>query len=72
MMDERLVKLELEAEIGERHRRAWEDLVKPFFEGKQKELFDHFCDCLVDDKERAASILHRRVSAHCAPFAGEP
>ena len=58
VISDKISKLEIEAARGDRYKSVYEQYVEPFFELKQKELFDHFCDCLVEDKDRAANILH--------------
>lgn len=35
-------RLEVESAIGDQHKAVWENLIEPFFDAKQKELYDLF------------------------------
>lgn len=37
-------KLEVEQAVGEQHQHAWNELVLPFFEAKQAELYEAFME----------------------------
>lgn len=57
MMDEVIrVKLELEATLGENHQRVWDTTVAPFFEAKEKELYQAFINLPISEKDSLVDI----------------
>lgn len=54
--------LEFEAAKGEEYERAWESMVKPFFESKSAELYDVFINHPTTDRD-GLTILKLQVNA---------
>lgn len=56
-MDENIkTKLEVEVAIGTQHQGVWDSLLLPFFEAKEKELYEVFKQCPVRDREALIEI----------------
>lgn len=54
--------LETEAAIGDNYQRAWDGIVKPFFDLKTEELYGHFVNCPTTD-ERQLMLIKMQVNA---------
>ena len=58
MHDDKEDKLYQDMAKGDRYKSAWENLVKPFFDGKQVELFENYKQCSVSDSDTMKEIIH--------------
>lgn len=57
MMDEfTRTKLELETSLGDNHQRIWDTTVAPFFEAKEKELYQAFINLPISQKDSLVDI----------------
>lgn len=56
MDDELKAQIEMDAAKGETYQRAWDNIIKPFIDAKQAELYQAFVDSDVNDKERMLTI----------------
>jgi len=56
------LKLEVEVAQGDNHKRAWEQIVEPFFEAKKAELFEAFVNTGSSETDALVSIkMHMNV-----------
>ncbi len=57
IVDENIrTKLEVEVAIGGQHKVTWDNLIEPFFEAKEKELYEVFKSVPIRDKEALVEI----------------
>lgn len=49
-------KLEVEVAIGGQHQATWDNMIQPFFDAKEKELYEVFKSVPIRDKEALVEI----------------